>query len=209
MIINEKANHRVVLTFRNYSNINLPDAKMIPADNPDAQQQYRTLVSKNTAIFQVVDGPILLCKVTGFFNNFLRTMIMAIFQLAFLAGLGCTVGAIFSTPVAVFVAISYIVIGMVVPAAIDAPLTNEDGSYIYTSVPQRIAHYMARGVGMLVVTVDDLDCTSSLANGRLVELSEINGAFWKVLVLRTGIIMLLGAGVLHRRELGLVIRRAV
>lgn len=209
MIIDKAGNDRVVLHFRNYSNLNLPDPKSIPADNPEAQEAYRGLVGKSTAIFQVVDGPVLLCRVAGFFNNFMRTMLMAVFQLAFLAGLGCAVGAIFSTPVAVFVAISYIVIGMVVPAAIDAPLTNDDGSYIYTGVAQRAAHYMARGVGMLVVTVDDLDCTSRLANGRLVEWTQINGAFWKVLVLRTGIIMLLGIAVLHRRELGLVIRRVV
>lgn len=207
MIINSDDKDSVTLTLRNYGDRNLPDPAAIPAGSEEAQDAYRDMVAKATAVMQVVDGPVLLCRVTGFFNNYLRTMLMAVFQLAFLAGLGCTVGAVFSTPVAVFVAVSYIVTGLVVPAAVDAPLTGDDGSYIYTGVVQKAAHYMARGVKVLVVSVDDLDCTSSLAAGRLVEGRDIAAAFWKVLVLRTGVIMLLGAMVLQRRELGLVIRR--
>ena len=66
---------------------------------------------------------------------------------------------------------------------------------------------MAQGVQALVVTVDDLDCTGNLANGRLVELSQLNMAFLKVVLLRSGLLALIGIYCLTRRELGLVVRR--
>ncbi len=195
------------LLFRNLGNAYLPDPKTVDMNNPEAKKAWQELERKFTTVFQVVDGPYLLCKAAGFFNNYLRTMVMAIFQIIFLAGLGSTVGAIFSTPVAVFVAISYIIIGLVVPAAVSAPLQNADGSYNYNNVAERAAHYVAQGVQGLVVTVDDLDCTSQLASGQLVELRDIGSAFTKVLLFRTGVIALLGIAVLTRRELGLVVRK--
>ena len=184
----------------------VPDAKSIP-DTEEAKEAYDKLVRTYTGVIQYIDRPVLLCKVAGFFNNFLRTMLMAIFQLAFLTALGCTVGAVFSTPVAVFLAVAYLVIGLLVPAAVDAPLKNEDGTYKYKSTIERWDHYLARTVQLLVVTVDDLDCTGDLAAGRLVERATIVGAFVKVLLLRTGLMALVGILILNGRELGLVVRK--
>ena len=195
------------MTKRKHISLYLPDAASVPSDD-DSQHAYNKLKENYTAIFQVVDGPILLSKVTGFFSNFVRTMLMAIIQLAFMAGLGCTVGAIFSTPVAVFVAISYLVIGLSATAAVEAPLKNPDGSYIYANVGARILHYVAQGVQWCVVTLDELDCTSDLANGRLVETGDIIWTFIRVLILRTGILAGVGIFILNRRELGLVVRKA-
>lgn len=207
MVVNDAERDRVVLRFHNFGDIYLPDPATLPADE-EAQAAYTKLKENYTAIFQVVDGPLLLSKVTGFFSNFVRTMIMAIIQLAFMAGLGCTVGAIFSTPVAVFVAISYLVIGLSASAAVDAPLKNDDGSYMYKNASERVLHYIAIGVQWCVVTLDDLDCTGDLADGRLVETADIVWTFFRVLILRTGILAGVGIFILNRRELGLVVRKA-
>ncbi len=207
MLVNGDENDRVVLRFHNFGDIYLPKASEVPADE-ESQAAYQKLKTNYTAIFQVVDGPVLLSKVTGFFSNFMRTMVMAIIQLAFMAALGCTVGAIFSTPVAVFVAISYLVIGLSASSAVDAPLKNDDGSYMYKNTGERVLHYIAQGVQWCVVTLDELDCTSDLANGRLVEISDIIWTFFRVLVLRTGILAGVGIFILNRRELGLVVRKA-
>ena len=207
MLVNDADGDHVVLYFHNFGNMFLPNEADVPADE-ESQEAYRKLKQNYTAIFQVVDGPILLSKVTGFFSNFIRTMLMALIQLAFMAGLGCTVGAIFSTPVAVFVAISYLIIGMSASAAVDAPLKNDDGSYMYKSATERVLHYVAQGVQWCVVTLDDLDCTSDLANGRLVETADIVWTFVRVLILRTGILAGVGIFILQRRELGLVVRKA-
>ena len=207
MIVNDAENNRVVLRFHNLGDAFLPPEGSVPPDE-ESQAAYQKLKQNYTAIFQVADGPVLLSKVTGFFSNFVRTMVMAVIQLAFMAGLGCTVGAIFSTPVAVFVAISYLVIGLSASAAVDAPLKNDDGSYMYKNAAERVLHYVAQGVQWCVVTLDELDCTGDLANGRLVEIADIIWTFIRVLILRTGILAGVGIFILNRRELGLVVRKA-
>ncbi|GEM_PF-906368 len=184
----------------------LPPRESVPQDE-ETLREYDRQERNATAVFQVADGPTLLCPVASFFNNYLRTMLMALLQLAFLAALGCTVGALFSTPVAVFVAVAYLVIGLVLPFALNAPLRAGDGSFMYANVWEKSAHYMAKVVEMLVVTVDDLDCTGDLATGKLVETSEIGWAFLKILVIRSGLLALIGILCLNRRELGLVVRR--
>jgi hypothetical protein len=160
-----------------------------------------------SVIFQIADGPMLLVRVTGFLSNYARSMVLALFQIAFLAALGCTVGAAFSTPVAAFVAVSYLIIGMSVQAAVSAPLKDDLGNYRYKNVVEKVAHRVARGVSMVVVSVDDFDATSNLARGRLIEYHRIGRAFFSLLILRTGVIALAGMWVLTRRELGAVIRR--
>lgn len=160
-----------------------------------------------SVIFQLSDGPILMARVSGFAANYARAIVLALFQIAFLAALGCTVGAAFSTPVAAFVAIAYLVIGLSVRAAVEAPLRDDFGNYQYKGILDRAAHHLAQGVGLVVVSVDDFDATSDLARGRLVEYGRLAEAFSILVVIRSGLIALLGIWVLHRRELGTVIRR--
>ncbi|MBO4345610.1 MAG: hypothetical protein J5833_07635, partial [Victivallales bacterium] len=69
------------------------------------------------------------------------------------------------------------------------------------------AHYLAMTVGQLVVSVDDLDATSDLANGGLVENARLVRSFFTMLLLKTGLISGVGLWIIYRRELGAVIRR--
>ena len=160
-----------------------------------------------SAMFQQADGPVLMVKVASFLNNYCRAIALALLQIAFLAALGCMVSAAFSTPVAAFVAVAYLVIGLSVHAAIDAPLQNDDGSYQYKNVAEKAAHYMARCVGHIVVSVDDLDATSDLARGRLVENARLVNAVFSLFLIRTGLMVALGVWILQKRELGTVIRK--
>jgi hypothetical protein len=176
--------------------------------NPIEAPTEATGEDRNTSvIFQTNDGPVLLARVSGFGTNYARAMVLAFLQIAFLAALGCTVGAAFSTPVAAFVAIAYLVIGLSVQAAVNAPLQNEMGEYEYKGVLDRGAHYLARGVSTVVVSVNDFDATSDLARGRLVEYKRMLDATLRLIVIRGGLITILGIWVLSRRELGTVIRR--
>jgi len=159
------------------------------------------------AVFQMADGPVLMTKVTGFGANYMRTILLAIFQLAFLAALGCTVGAAFSTPVAAFAAIAYLVIGMSVQMAVSAPLQNDDGSYSYKNPVEMVNHKFAQVVSVLVVSVDDLDSTSDLAKGILVEYNRIGATFLTMLVIRSGLLGLIGIWIMNKREFGLVTRK--
>ena len=86
-------------------------------------------------------------------------------------------------------------------------MQNDDGSYRYKGFHDKAAHYLAIGVGQVVVSVDDLDATSALANGRLVENGRLLYSFFTLLLLRTGLISAVGLWIIYKRELGAVIRR--
>lgn len=188
IIIDKKNDNTVVLRFT----------------NPDAQYWNG---EASPIVFQVADGPFLLTKVTGFGANYVRTLILAFFQLAFLSALGCTVGAAFSTPVAAFAAIAYLVIGMTVQMAVSAPLDLGQGKYAYKSTFEMVNHKFSQFVSVLVVSVDDLDSTTDLARGRLVEYPRIAHTFVTMILLRSGLLAALGIWILTKRELGLVTRK--
>ena len=108
---------------------------------------------------------------------------------------------------AAFVAISYLVIGMAVRAAVDAPLKDEFGNFQYKGKVEMVAHRFAQAVSAAVVSVDEMDATSDLARGRLIEWREIGGDLVWLIMIRGGLIAALGMWILTRRELGTVIRR--
>lgn len=175
--------------------------------NPPAEASEWGAVKPMSVIFQVADSPSILVRVTGFSANYARSLLLAVFQIGFLAALGCMVGAAFSTPVAAFVAISYLVIGMAVRAAVDAPLKDEFGNFQYKGKVEMVAHRFAQAVSAAVVSVDEMDATSDLARGRLIEWREIGGDLVWLIMIRGGLIAALGMWILTRRELGTVIRR--
>lgn len=162
---------------------------------------------KKSVVFQRNDGPTLLVPAVGFAANYLRSMTLSIFLIAFLAALGCTAGAAFSSPVATFVAASYLVVGLVVQSAVDVPPKNDIGQYIYKDTFDRLTHYVARGVSHVVVSMKDLDATPSLTRGHLIQIYRLGKEFTQTVVLRGGLLAALGVWVLSRREFGAVVRR--
>ena len=170
-------------------------------------QEYWQGVEATSAVFQASDGPAILVAVSSFGNNYTRAMILALLQIAFLAALGCTVSAAFSTPVAAFVAVAYLVIGLSIQAAITAPLTNDDGSYQYKNVTEMAMHKFAQGLSHIIVSVDDLDATSDLIRGRLIENHRLFRTVGYLFFLRTGLIAAIGVWIFTKRELGAVIRK--
>ncbi len=175
--------------------------------NPQKDAPVWRGVEASSAMFQEKDGPVLLIAVSSFFGNYCRAILLALFQIAFLVALGCTVSAAFSTPVAAFVAVAYLVIGLSVSAALDAPSRGLDGQVQYKNIAERTAHYVAVAAGSVVVSVDDLDATSDLARGRMVENARIIHSLISLMLLKTGIMSAIGIWILSKRELGLVIRK--
>ncbi len=162
---------------------------------------------KATVMFQLSDGPEVLLAATGFLNNYARSAALVLLQVAFLAALGCTVGALFSTPVALFVAASYIVLGFTVRAALQAPLRNDLGQYEYRNAAEHAAHLVAQAVNAVIVTPDEFDTSGSLARGRLIPGKKLAHAFFDLVLLRGLLLALLGVYFFQKRELGAVIRR--
>ena len=160
----------------------------------------------NSIIFQTADGPSLLVPATGFLANYLRAMLLVLLQLAVLTAIGCTVSALFSSPVALFVAVAYLVIGFSVQSALGVPVQDELEGYKYRSFVEQAAHAVAVVSSKLVVSVSDFDASSDLTRGRLVTGARLGWTCFTLIGLRTLPLAALGIWIFGRRELGLVIR---
>lgn len=189
-----------------YQQLTLP-ARIVDDDGSLIVGYTNRSADSQSVLFQQADGPVLMTRAVGFSNNYVRSIVLALLQIAFLAALGCTAGAAFHTPVAVFVGVSYLVIGMTVQAAVRVPTTDQLGRFKYKTVTDRILHTMARTVDLVVVAPDDFDATSDLTQGQLVELSRLATVAGGLVLLRGGALALLGMWVLNRRELGTVVRK--
>ncbi|MFA4943169.1 MAG: hypothetical protein WC789_00520 [Lentisphaeria bacterium] len=183
----------------------------IPAEFVDRQGQlaiaYRNAdPGGSAALFQEGDGPFLYAPATGFLPNLGRAALLLLLQLAFLAALGVTLSGLLSTPVAMFVAVSYLLLGLTVQQVVTAPAKNEFGAGEYSGVGDRLSQGVARAVELALVSVGDFNPTPDLIHGRLITGAKLGRVTGNLLLLRTLPLALLGIWLFNRRELGLVIR---
>lgn len=189
--------HEIILTPDLVSKDGLVDVVYINAD-----------AAGSSVMFQEADGPVLLIPATGFYANYTRGILLILLQIAFLAALGVTVSGLFSSPVAMFAAAAYLVIGLLMEAAVDAPAKDEFGAYQYKDLSEHAMHLVARTAQVLVVSVDDFDATGDLIRGRLISGEKLVQTTGLMLGLRIFPLALLGVWVFRRRELGLVVRQS-
>lgn len=181
-------------------------ARFVTADGTLVLGYSNTDPAGNSVIFQTADGPSLLVPATGFAANYGRAVLLVLLQLAVLAALGCTVSALFSTPVALFVAVAYLVMGFSVQAAVNVPTQDELEGYTYRGPVDRAAHVVALVTQRVIVSLGEFDASGDLTRGRLITGTRLARALLLLVGLRTVPLAALGMYVFHRRELGLVIR---
>ncbi len=170
-------------------------------------------VEEKPVFFQLADGPKLLVKVTGFFENYFRGLLMISIKLAFLAALSCALGGIFSMPVAVFFCICYILLGIFSGYLIFMEEQYEEGveqKFTLNSLDE-VHDYIGKKVSRLVlattVPVQRLGVSDQLADGELVEYGHIGQVFFLYFILKGLPFFALCVWFYRKRELGAVTRR--
>jgi hypothetical protein len=157
---------------------------------------------KKTLFFQVADGPKLMIKVTGFFSNYCRAVLMIMMQLALLAGISCSAASFLSMPTAVFIVVSYMLFGIfasyLVGAGVDTPGLGF-GDYL--------AYYVSKALLLIIIPMQKFEVSHLISNGELIEYSYMGAIFLKYFICRGAPIFLLGIWLYWRRELGLVVRK--
>lgn len=177
-------------------------------ENSDGQNSLAlTLVIKDARglplIFKYTDGPSILIDDASFLSNYLRSAILSICQLAFLAALGCAVGGMFSTPVAIFAGLSYLFAGFLVQATLGGIEINSLGELKLETLHEQFAWLLSN----ILVSIKDFDSISDLAKGQLIEWIRILKTLIVMVLLRGGLIATLGIWIISRRELGTVVRK--
>ncbi|MFW5996771.1 MAG: ABC transporter permease [Lentisphaeria bacterium] len=177
----------------------------------DAETFYIQYVNRDpeneTVVFQPTDVPQIMVEVTGFTANWFRATVVVLLRLAVLAAVGCLFGVAFSPPVAVFIAIAYLVLGVTANPSIGTPLAAALAGVEDVNWFEVIAHLIAVTVDKIVVSLNAFDVSFLLAKGRLVELAHIARLLGVEVVLKGGLTAALGIWILNKRELGKVIRK--
>ncbi|MCF7855804.1 MAG: ABC transporter permease [Candidatus Pacebacteria bacterium] len=182
-------------------------ASMIPEGGTLYLQYVNQDAGKESVILQAKDWPVLLARVTGFANNYIRGVLLVLLQLALLGILGCTCGAALSTPVALFAALSYLVLGGAAAALVGQGTVGAQEAFSIERLLDVTTRGVARAVDAIVLSLGRFDPTHDLARGYLIEIMALGQLILFEGLLRAGPLVVLGIYVLGRRELGKVIRR--
>ena len=162
-------------------------------------------------IIQASDGPHILIGKTSFFSNYWRCILLISLLISFLVIVGTAIGLCFSTPVAILMSVSYIIIGLSVSS-----LLSTEGQYkVEKYVGQKEQTY-GRGLlsdyfqvlSLAMVSTDTFSHVDSLSSGKEITWKLILKVFLYDFLLKGLTLILLGLYALRRRELGLVVRKA-
>ncbi len=148
-----------------------------------------------TLVFDPKDGARALLPSGGFYVNYARAIMLLLMRLGFLAAMGVTAGALFSSPVALFMAVALLVMAQL--AGYTAEFQSAPGG-VYLII-DRIGDAL-RFILRPLSTPPALD---AVATGMRVESLWLWRVFGLQLLAYGGALAALGAGVLTRRELAL------
>ncbi len=158
-------------------------------------------------IFQLEDGPRLLVPAASFAVNYASGMFVMSVRIALFTLLGCAMGAMFSSPVAVFIAMTYLLLSVLADAvfrdAADSINSATGRPYGYNIV----SYASATAVDALVISLREFDVPGKLAGGRLIGVEQIARVTLLQFTLRGLPLAALSIFILGRRELGKIIRR--
>jgi len=158
----------------------------------DARLRYINFdMMRKEQFFQPKDGPLLLIKVVGFFNNYMRAVGVLFVWLTFIAALSCFCATFTSLFSALFLSSAYLIIGLLVSFA----FANSDSFFMTI-------------MAVLFINPEGFDVSTLMADGRLIEYTLI----FKHFILGTFIFkavpfITLGIMIYNKREIGLVVKK--
>ncbi len=176
----------------------LPEWKLVAPDGTLTMGFINFDPQQEQLYFQQEDGPKLLLRKTGFLGNYLRCVAVIFLELAILTGLACAAAGILTMPTAVFVVLSYLLVGSIATYLMDTAgeaATDQFGRIISSILL------------MVVIPIQEFEVTHLVADGELIEFSLLWKLVWSYLLARALPLFLLGIWLYRKRELGLVIRK--
>jgi hypothetical protein len=163
----------------------------------------------NSLHFQTADGPVLLVKITGFLENYVRAMLLLFMQIALLGAIACAFGGLLSMPVSISFVFAYLIMGAASQYLINfynsldpAVIAINGNMNVYDLVGRSLSSFLM----LFVVPVNEFNTADLLSSGELIELSFIADKFFFWFVLKGFTIMLIGIYFFSKREFALVVK---
>lgn len=162
-------------------------------------------------VIQAMDGPHILIGETSFRSNYWRCISLIGLFVAFLVIVGTTTGVCFSTPVAIMLSASYIIVGVGVSSVLSTDSQYQVVKYEGQLEEEAIGSDLVKSFHKLLrnclVSVDTFSRMEFLSSGKAITWKLVLKVLLYDFILKGLPLMLLGLYALQRRELGLVIRK--
>lgn len=186
------------------------DLKILPAPNPredtlmvkdgKATLRYLSLDKKGRTVYFSGEGPELQIPVTGFFDNYCRTIfVLSLMILAFTA-MGQAFSACLSFATGIFLTLAYIIWGISIRFVL----------YLFTNTAvsphnllEKISYYTGAHIDYILFEPGKFFAQEKLSSGELVEFSYMGNALLIEVLVKILPIFLLGLWVYSKRELAL------
>jgi hypothetical protein len=159
-------------------------------------------------LFPLDEGIEVLYRESGFGLNFLRGLGIICCWLALLATIGLSAGSFLSFPVASFVSLAILVVGLssgtvkqVVEEGGVTAVNPNTGAVDNPNLIDRIAVPFFRGLLAVITLVQGFSPIDSLSTGRSVTWGQLGLAIGQIVLLLGGIFAAIGIGTFTRREL--------
>ena len=130
----------------------------------------------------------------------MMAMLVMMIQLLLLSGLACAFGGFLTMPTAVFVVVSYLLLG-----SFSTLLTDQ--SFFVSTAWDHLGQALAKLLLIVVIPLQAFDVTELLSTGELIEFSLIWRLFFNFVILRGLPLFLFGMWMYRKRELGLAVRK--
>lgn len=210
-----QASHRQVETFEQP-----PRTWHSVAISPDRIEDDGTLTAEFanhadrtvTVIFQPDEGLHLMVYAGGFLMNYFRAGLLILFHLSFLAAVGVTAGAYFSIPVAAMTSFYALLlinaarfIGRIAEGTASGGHGHAHGPHggWFQDAIHLTSHLVHRGLYAVIRPLESANPLDYLVVGEWIPWTEVGYMFGVKVVLYSGILMVLGAWHMARKEVAL------
>jgi hypothetical protein len=158
-------------------------------------------------LFPLDEGLEVLYREGGFGLNFFRGLLIILFWLALLTAIGLAAASFLSFPVAAFVSVTLLVVGLssgtlssVVSEGTVLGVNHETGAASATWIDSAIVQFF-KGMLNVVKIVEDFSPVDALSTGRSISWEQLGAAFLRIVLLFGGIFAAIGMIAFTRREL--------
>ena len=162
-------------------------------------------------VIQAHDGPHLLAGETSFAVNYWRCIMLITLFVAFLVIVGTAAGLCFSTPVAVMMSVSYVIVSVGISSVLDTNAQFEviryEGQMEEQSANSGFVKKFHKFLKTVMISVETFSHMEFVSSGKTISWEIILKTLLYDFVLKGLPLMRAGLYALQRRELGLVIRK--
>jgi hypothetical protein len=197
-----KLNNNEKLVSNRLYKINLPLKNYISSKNT-ITLKFKNLDATQPIFFMLVNSPELKIKYTGFLSNFFRCFLVSFIGLILIIAISCSIGGIFSFPIAIFCIVAYLMFGSIGSFILsDSPEDNPNMT-IETKIGYNLSNVILKGI----TPIQKFQLYDYLSHGKLIEYRIIKNIILRYVLIQLLVFMALGIYIYSKKELGSIIKK--